>query len=174
MGARLVVLIPVVILLFALACGDRSSGASIADRTTFPTPTPGPTPVKEAAVQRIMEEWTQTHLKDTLSEDLEELFGDVNDPDGNPVDKAALAQAVSVAALDGASVTATRVIVIARSKTTQKRRYGADAEYTLPVDLNGSMYVLAFTYQIIADERDEQPIAKAVLSSASVMLTEAP
>jgi hypothetical protein len=98
----------------------------------------------------------------------------VNDPDGNPVDKAALAQAVSVAALDGASVTATRVIVIARSKTTQKRRYGADAEYTLPVDLNGSMYVLAFTYQIIADERDEQPIAKAVLSSASVMLTEAP
>jgi hypothetical protein len=174
MGARLVIFIPVVILLFALACGERGTGASIADRQTFPTPTPGPTPVKEEAVQRFMEAWTPTHLLETLSADIEELFGDVNDPEGNPVDKAALAQAVSAASVGEASVTATRVIVIARSKTTQKRRYGADAEYTLPIDLNGSPYVLAFTYQIIADERDEQPIAKAVLSSASVMLTEVP
>ena len=174
MGARLVIFIPVVILLFALACGERGTGASIADRQTFPTPTPGPTPVKEEAVQRFMEAWTPTHLLETLSADIEELFGDVNDPEGNPVDKAALAQAVSAASVGEASVTATRVIVIARSKTTEKRRYGADAEYTLPIDLNGSPYVLAFTYQIIADERDEQPIAKAVLSSASVMLTVAP
>ena len=174
MGARLVIFIPAVILLFALACGERGTGASIADRQTFPTPTPGPTPVKEEAVQRFMEAWTPTHLLETLSADIEELFGDVNDPEGNPVDKAALAQAVSAASVGEASVTATRVIVIARSKTTEKRRYGADAEYTLPIDLNGSPYVLAFTYQIIADERDEQPIAKAVLSSASVMLTVAP
>ena len=121
-----------------------------------------------------MEEWTPTHLLDTLSADIEGLFGDVNGPDGNPLDKAALAQAVREASVDGASVTATRVIVIARSKTTEKRRYGADAEYTLPITLDGSNYVLAFTYQIIADEREEQPINKSVLNSGSVMLTALP
>ena len=173
MGTRLTILIPILILLFALACGGDGGGGgvSIADRQAFPTPTPGPTPVKEEAVQQIMEVWTQASLKETLPGDIEGLFGDVNDPDGNPVDKAALAQAAGVAAPDAATVTATRVIVIARSKTTEKRRYGADAEYTMPISLNGANYVLAFTYQIIADEREEQPVTKAVLSSSSVKLT---
>ena len=176
MRARLTILIPVLILLFAFACGGDGGGGgvSIADRQTFPTPTPGPTPVKEEAVQQIMEAWTQTSLKGRLAEDIEGLFSDVNDPDGNPVDKAQLAQAASMAAPDAATVTATRVIVIARSKTTEKRRYGADAEYTMPIQLNGTPYVLAFTYQIIADEREEQPVTKAVLSSGSVKLTAAP
>lgn len=174
MGARLVFLISIVLLLFTLACGERGSGASIADRETFPTPTPGPTPVKEEAVQRFMEGWTPTYLLDTLSADIEGLFGDVNDPDGNPVDKAALAQAVREASVDAATVTATRVVVRARSKTTEKRNYDADAEYTLPIELDGSQYVLAFTYKIIADEREEQPITKTVLSSASVTLTPLP
>ncbi len=174
MGARIVFLIPIVLLLFALACGERGSGASIVDREAFPTPTPGPTPVKEVEVQKFMEAWTQTHLLENLSADIEGLFGDVNDPDGNPVDKAALAQAVSAASVSEASVTATRVIVTARSKTTEKRIYGADAEYTLPIDFDGSQYVLAFTYKIIADEREEQPVTKSVLDSASVMLTPLP
>ncbi len=174
MGARLVFLIPIVILLFALACGERGSGASIVDREAFPTPTPGPTPVKEVEVQKFMEAWTQTHLLDTLSADIEELFSDVNDPDGNPVDKAALAQAVREASIAEATVTATRVVVRARSKTTEKRNYDADAEYTLPIELDGSQYVLAFTYKIIADERKEQPITNSVLSSGSVMLTPLP
>ncbi len=174
MGPRLVFLISIVLLLFTLACGERGTGTSIVSRDTFPTPTPGPTPVKEEAVQSFMEEWTPTYLLDTLSADIEGLFGDVNDPDGNPVDKAALAQAVREASVDAATVTATRVVVRARSKTTEKRNYDADAEYTLPIELNGTGYVLSFTYKIIADERKEQRITKSVLDSGSVTLTPLP
>jgi hypothetical protein len=173
MGAWFKILIPVLVLLLALACGggSRGSGASIADRTTFPTPTPGPTPVKEEVVQRFMEEWTQTDLKTALPEDIEGLFTDIKHPKTDePVDKAALAQAAEAALPGEATVKVSRVIEIAVSKTTQMRRYGADAEYKLPLELNGSSYILAFTYQVIVD----QAVEKAVLSSGSIELTEAP
>ena len=172
MGARLKILIPVLVLLLALACGDesRGSGASIADRTTFPTPTPGPTPVKEDVVQRFMEEWTATDLKTKLPPDIEALFSDIEDPKtGAPVDKAALAQAAGAALPGEAKVEVSRVIEIAVSKTTQMRRYGADASYKLPLELDGSSYILDFTYQVIVD----QAVEKAVLSSGSIKLTEA-